>query len=106
MMWVTIISASCGVLFTLLASIGLLRMPDVYLRSQTSTLAPTFGKIGVMIALAAHFGESDVTAKAVLTILFLFITAPIAAHLILRAAYRDRAPLAPVTVLDDYKSNS
>ncbi|NCN40353.1 monovalent cation/H(+) antiporter subunit G [bacterium] len=106
MAWITIIAAVFGVFFMLLASIGILRMPDVYLRSQTSTLAPTFGKIGVLLALAAHFEGADVTAKACLVILFLFITAPIAAHLILRAAYHDRAPLADITVRDDYKSQN
>lgn len=102
---ITIASIVFGVLFMFLACVGILRMKDVYLRSQTSTLAPTFGKIGVMLALAVHFESAEITAKAVLIIIFLFITAPIAAHLILRAAYHDRAPLADITVRDDYKKS-
>ena len=101
--WFASIAALAGCLFMLLSGVGILRMNDVYLRSQTASLAPTFGKIGIMLAIAAHFEEGSVTAKALLVVVFLFLTAPIAAHLILRAAYHDKAPLCPNTVKDDYQ---
>jgi multicomponent Na+:H+ antiporter subunit G len=91
-----------GVLFMLLAAVGMLRMPDTYLRSHTATLAPTLGKMGILIAVAFAFGSVAVTAKAILILVFLFVTAPVAAHLILRAAYHDRSPLSPLTRVDDY----
>jgi multicomponent Na+:H+ antiporter subunit G len=93
-----------GVFFMLLAVVGLLRMPDTYLRSQTTTLAATFGKIGVVLAVACTFGDVSVTLKAALSVIFLFVTAPIGAHLIVRAAYRDRSPLSKITRTDDYAS--
>jgi len=103
--FLALIFLSAGVLFMLLAAIGLLRMPDTYLRSQVSTLAPTLGKIGILLAVAATFETGHVVSKALLIVVFLFVTAPVAAHLILRAAYHDRSPLDPSTVRDDYKSS-
>jgi multicomponent Na+:H+ antiporter subunit G len=91
-----------GVVFVLLASIGFVRMPDTYLRSQVSTLAPTLGKICILLALAFSFDSGAVTSKSILIVLFLFVSAPVAAHLILRATYKDRTPLSKLTVRDDY----
>jgi multicomponent Na+:H+ antiporter subunit G len=92
-----------GVLFMLLASIGFLRMPDTFMRAHVASLAPTLGKIGILLALAATFEEGSVVSKSLLIVIFLFVTAPVAAHLILRAAYHDRCPMSPQVVRDDYK---
>ena len=91
-----------GVFFMLLAAIGLVRMPDTYLRSQVTTLASTFGKMGIVLSIACVFGSLAVVIKVALSVIFLFVTAPVAAHLVLRAAYRDRSPLSPLTKVDDY----
>ena len=98
-----ILFLSAGVLFMLLASIGFLRMPDAFMRAHVASLAPTLGKIGILLALAATFEEGPVVAKSLLIVVFLFVTAPVAAHLILRAAYHDRTPMTPKMVRDDYK---
>lgn len=91
-----------GVAFVLLAAIGFLRMPDTYLRSQVSSLAPTLGKICILLSVACSFDNGSVTSKAILIVIFLFVSAPVAAHLILRAAYRDKTPFSKNTVRDDY----
>lgn len=93
-----------GVLFMLLASVGLLRMPDTYLRVHAASLAPTFGKIGVLIAMAFAFHDASTIIKAALTLFFLFLTAPLATHLMMRAAYRDKSPMSDLTKTDDYAS--
>lgn len=79
--------AVAGTAFILVSSIGILRMPDLMTRMHASSKAGTLGAILVMAAVAFHFPEGDVTVRAVLIILFLFLTASVAAHAIARAGY-------------------
>lgn len=102
MAYLTMFFIFAGVLFMLLASIGILKMKDVYLRSHVASLAPTLGKIGILLALSTTFTEGPVIIKCLLIVVFLFITAPVAAHLMLRGAYLDGVPLSPNTVVNDY----
>lgn len=72
----------------LLASVGLVRMPDLYIRMQAATKASTLGLILLAVAAALHFGELTVTARAFLLVFFVLLTSPIGAHALGRAAYR------------------
>ena len=87
-----------GALFLLLASIGILRMPDVYNRMQTGTKATTLGSIlfllGIGIAQPAWLG------KIVLLILFIVFTNPISSHALARASHRRGIPLTDETAGD------
>lgn len=76
-----------GAVFTLLAAVGVLRLPDVYLRMQAATKASTFGIIALMLGVAAHFADAPTAMTAGLVIVFFLLTAPVAAHVIGRAAY-------------------
>jgi multicomponent Na+:H+ antiporter subunit G len=76
-----------GVVFPLLAAVGLLRLPDVYTRMQATSKASTLGIALVMIAVAVHFGTAGMILRAAAVIVLFFITTPIAAHVIARAAY-------------------
>ncbi len=91
-----------GGAFAAVAGIGLVRLPDVLMRMHASTKAGTLG-VGLIVAgVSFHFGGALVVAKAILIIAFLLLTAPVAAHLIGRAAYRSKTPLSKNTlVLDD-----
>jgi len=77
-----------GAGFTLIAAIGIVRLPDLLTRMHASTKAGTLGSILVLAALGVVFAEGPVIAKTVATILFLLLTAPIAAHMIGRAYVR------------------
>ncbi len=92
--------------FAAIAGLGLLRLPDVLIRMHASTKAGTLGVGLIVIAVAVSKGDLLVTTKAVLIILFLLLTAPVAAHLIGRAAYRSGTPLWSGTVLDEAKRTS
>ena len=92
-----------GTLFTLLAAIGILRMPDVFMRMQVATKAATLGVACVALAAAVHFGDLATTARALLIVLFLFLTAPVAAHTIGRAAYVAGAQLWEGTIVDELR---
>ncbi|WP_395447613.1 monovalent cation/H(+) antiporter subunit G [Aminobacter sp. UC22_36] len=76
-----------GALFALTASIGLLRLPDVYTRMHAASKAGTLGSCFMLIALAVHIGEFATTLRALAGVVFFLLTAPIAAHLLAKAAY-------------------
>lgn len=90
-----------GAAFVLAAAVGILRMPDVFGRLQASSKAPTLGVALLATAMTIHFADGSVAARAGALILILFVTAPVAAHLIARAAFVSGADLEPDTVLDD-----
>ncbi|MDZ7343052.1 MAG: monovalent cation/H(+) antiporter subunit G [candidate division KSB1 bacterium] len=90
-----------GTIFTVLAAIGILRMPDVFQRLSTATKAATLGVGSLLLAAAVHFDNLGTTTRALATIFFLILTAPIAAHIIGRAAYFIGTPLWEGTICDE-----
>ena len=90
-----------GGAFAAVAGLGLLRLPDVLIRMHASTKAGTLGVGLIVLGVSVHFGSSLVITKALLIIVFLLLTAPVAAHLIGRAAYRRGLPLSENTMMDD-----
>lgn len=90
-----------GAAFTLLAAVGVMRMPDVYVRMQAATKAATFGIITLMLGVAAHFADAPAAMTAGLVIVFFLLTAPVAAHVIGRAAYFAGVELWHETVIDE-----
>ncbi|TVS04099.1 MAG: monovalent cation/H(+) antiporter subunit G [Rhodobacteraceae bacterium] len=77
-----------GAGFVLIAAIGIVRLPDLLTRMHASTKAGTLGALLVLVGLGLHEGSGEVVSKVVATILFLLLTAPIAAHMIGRAHAR------------------
>lgn len=98
----TAILVILGGLFALAAALGIVRLPDVMIRMHASTKAGTLGCGLILLAVAVYFGETAIVALAIATIVFLMLTAPVAAHLIGRAAYRAGAPLWKGTVIDEH----
>ena len=92
-----------GALFILLAAVGIVRMPDFYLRISVTTKAATLGIGMILIAAAIFFGEIGVSSRVVAIIFFLFITAPVGAHMIGRTAYFIGTTLWKNNVVDDLK---
>lgn len=76
-----------GLCFCLLAAIGLVRMPDLYMRMQAAGKASTLGVALIAVGAAVHFGSAMAVVSATLMVLFFFSTTPVSAHLISRAAY-------------------
>jgi multicomponent Na+:H+ antiporter subunit G len=95
--------SAVGSLFILLAAIGIVRMPDLYLRISVTTKAATLG-IGMILAGAAfYFDDFSVTSRVLAIILFLVLTAPVGAHMIGRASYFIGTPLWKKSVMDELK---
>lgn len=83
-----------GAGFTFIGSLGLARMPDFYTRLHGPTKATTIGVGSLLIASMLHFSTQDdgLSFHEVLVTLFLFITAPVSAHLLSKAALHLRTP--------------
>ncbi|WP_236838809.1 Na+/H+ antiporter subunit G [Caldalkalibacillus salinus] len=94
-----------GSLFSLISAIGLIRLPDIYTRSHAATKSSTLGIICVLTGSFIFFviDQSYVSARLILGIIFVFLTAPVAGHLICRAAYRTNVPLWDKSVQDDLR---
>lgn len=77
-----------GAFFTLVGSIGLYKLPDFYMRLHGPTKATTLGVGAILIASAIYFSfkTDHISLHEVLVSLFLFITAPVSAHLMAKAA--------------------
>lgn len=95
-----LVLAWAGALFVVLSAVGLLRMPDLFSRLQASSKAPTLGIALFAVALALHLGGTGVWVRAAALVLILFVTAPIAAHLIARAGFVTGVRREPATVVD------
>ena len=94
---------SVGAFFMLMAGLGLVRMPDLFLRMSASTKAATLGVGCTLLGVAFYFGDFAALIRAGAIIIFLLLTAPVAAHLIGRAAYQDGVPLWTGTQFDDLR---
>ncbi|WP_019039418.1 monovalent cation/H(+) antiporter subunit G [Psychroflexus tropicus] len=97
------ITSGLGAVFVLLAAIGTLRMPDQYLRISVNTKAATLGVGLLLTAAALFFLETSVTTRVIAVIIFIFITAPVGAHLIGRTSYFIGNALWGKSVTDDLK---
>jgi multicomponent Na+:H+ antiporter subunit G len=92
-----------GSAFAAIAALGVLRMPDLLTRMHAATKAGALGATLVLAAVAVAFGDGSITVRALATIVFLLLTAPIASHVLGRAAYRSgRLTMAPQTCLDEF----
>jgi multicomponent Na+:H+ antiporter subunit G len=90
-----------GATLALLASVGVLRMPDVLTRMQASTKASTLGLGCLLAGLAIRTPEFSLVIRAGSLGAFLLLTTAVGAHVIARAAARGGAPLWDGTVVDE-----
>lgn len=93
--------STVGAFAIFFASLGILRMPDFYLRLSVTVKAATLG-VGLLLFCAAIiFPDISVSTKAIAITFFLIITSPIAAHMIARAAYFTGTPLWKDTIANE-----
>jgi multicomponent Na+:H+ antiporter subunit G len=95
-----------GSIFALVAAIGMLRLPDTMTRMHAATKAGTLGAGLILIAEAVLYHETGITLRALAAIVFLLLTAPVAAHLIGRAAYHSGIKLWKQTWIDQLGEDS
>ena len=89
-----------GGLFALVGAVGLLRFPDFFMRLHAPTKATTLGVGGLLLAsMAAAWWRGATGVPELMITLFLFVTAPVSASLMAKAAIHlglaSRAGAAP-----------
>lgn len=90
-----------GSMFVLTASIGILRLPDLYTRMHAASKAGTLGSCTMLIALAVDAGDLAIAMRALAAVLFFLLTAPISAHLLAKAAHAAGYKLWAGSIRDD-----
>lgn len=98
---IIMVLSGIGALAILLASIGILRMPDLYLRLSVTTKAATLGVGLILVGAALQFQNVGVTSRVLAIIFFITLTAPISAQLIARASYLVKVNLWKHTITDE-----
>nr|WP_041268001.1 monovalent cation/H(+) antiporter subunit G [Geobacillus genomosp. 3] len=92
-----------GALLTVISAIGALRLPDIYTRSHAISKSTTLGIMLILTGTLLHFWfrHDHVNSRLLLAIVFIFLTSPVSAHLISRAAYYSGVRPWEGTVRDD-----
>lgn len=106
--WTTVRIGACyfflllGVFDVLVGMIGLIRLPDVYNRLHATTKIATTGAFFVLLSILIYDGFTSFGLKAITVGIFLLMTAPVAGHVISRAAYHINIPPCEQTLFDSY----
>ena len=94
--WIAVFLILFGSIISVISALGMIRLPDVYTRSHAATKSATLSVLCCLLGAFIYFWFHDgfISVRLILGIIFVFITAPVAGHLVCRAAYRSRVPLA------------
>lgn len=93
--------AVIGLAFSLSGAVGIVRMPDVYTRIQSSSKNVTMGALPLLLAVVVDQGPASAYgSRALLVAVLVLVVNPMAAHALARAAYRTGVPMWPGTVVD------
>lgn len=90
-----------GSFIVLLAGLGVVKMPDIYTRMSATSKASTLGVSIILITTGFFFGTTEIITRTLLIVIFLMITAPVASHLLGKAAHLNKLPLWDRTKRDD-----
>lgn len=91
-----------GTVMTLISTFGIFRLPDVYTKAHAATKSSTLGILTILLGAFLYFifKHQIVSIRLLLGIAFVFLTAPVAGHIIIRSAHRRGEPLADISVGD------
>jgi multicomponent Na+:H+ antiporter subunit G len=91
-----------GALLGLCAGVALVRFPDLLSRMHAATKPQVLGLLLVLLGCALRMRTSEDITTLVLVGVFQLVTAPVAAHMVGRAAYRDRQFRSDLLVTDEF----
>jgi multicomponent Na+:H+ antiporter subunit G len=94
-----------GSVFTVLAAVGILRLPDLYTRMHAASKAGAMGSGLMLIGIAVASTDGSVALRAIAGFVFILLTTPVSAHLLARAAYLAGCRPTPLTAIDDLKDS-
>lgn len=104
LLWLVGFCLLAGALVSLLAAVGLLRLPDVFMRMHAATKSGVVGCGLILIGVGLADGSLATIIKMAVTIVFLLLTTPVAGHLLGRAAYVSGAPFWGGTAVNQLES--
>jgi len=91
-----------GTFFGFVATVGIIRLPDLYSRLHAASKSDTLGSVLSLAGIAVVLGITTESMKLVFLLVFLFLTSPTAAHAIARAAKEQGVePVGENAWLDD-----
>ncbi len=94
-----------GAAFVLVAAIGVIRLPDLYTRMHAASKAGAVGGGLILLAVALLAYDVAVAIRAVIGVIFLVLTTPLAAHLLARSGHLAGYEPISETVVDDITKN-
>lgn len=94
------VSIALGVILMLIAGIGIIRLPDFYIRMSAITKAGTMGVGFIVLGISIHFNDLSIAGKSFVIVSFMLLTSPVAAHIISRAAYKQSVPFWKKNLFD------
>lgn len=102
---ISVILIFLGTVLSFLSAIGLIRFPDVYTRAHAASKSSTLGVIFTLTGAFLFFllEMQYFSIRLFVGIFFVFLTAPVAAHVICRSAYRGNVKLSDTSIKDDLK---
>lgn len=86
---ISILLVSLGILFMLVGSIGIIRLPDFYSRTHSVSKSDTLGIIFVILGLVIYEGMTQSSLKLLLVVLFIALSNPVGTHALARAAIKN-----------------
>lgn len=99
--WIAAFLLVSGSLFMLVAAIGVVKLSDVYMRMHAITKAASLGAILMLASVSLIYIEWLVWVEALMVVVFIIITAPVASHMIAKAAHKTHMPKGPGYVMDE-----
>ncbi|MGE9290174.1 MAG: monovalent cation/H(+) antiporter subunit G [Puniceicoccales bacterium] len=90
--WLVSFLILVGSFFGFVAALGVFRMPDLFIRMHAATKAGAFGAALMLLAFGLYFGSAKAWIFSLVIIVFFYLTTPVAAQAIARAAYRKGVP--------------
>ena len=82
-----------GLFFLFIGAVGIVRLPDVFNRLHAASKCSTIGLMGLLTAACLHTPTIGVISKSIMTVLFVFVSAPVGSHILAKAALRSGASL-------------
>lgn len=103
--WIGALLILLGSIIAVISAIGIIRFKDIYTRAHAATKTTT---VAVLITLFGTFiyvwlGEGYMSVRLLLGIVFVFLTAPVSGHLVLRSAYRSNVKMTDDAIKDELK---
>jgi len=99
--WIVALLIAGGGFFILIAALGVVLLPDLYMRMHAITKASSLALVLFLLAVIIRYPQPGPVLLSLILLLFTVATAPIAAHVIARVACMMKVPMAKGSVMDE-----